>query len=250
MRLAEVASIEHDPASALDAGLRCLNCGHLAEGKFCPDCGQSTRRGVPTIWDLVSDALNAAFSYDAKLWQTLSILVRQPGKLTVDWVEGRRRRYIGPFQLFLGLEAVAFLAHRVFFSSNSTEIDLKTKALTIVGVVFTLGLAVINVRLKRKMVEHLVAGAHIWAMLMFVLSLAYIVIPVGSGALQRVGWVSAKFDLGTIITPLVQGVMVVYFPLALRRIYGLSLGVACIETVALFSLYRLVAFVIETYLFT
>ena len=248
-RLVEVDHREAAPTGPQQE-MQCPNCGSLVSGKFCSECGQSRHLAIPTLGELISDALNVFFSYDAKLWTTLRSLIADPGGLTVDWVEGRRKRSIGPFQLFITLEAVAFLAHRIFFSNNSTEIDQKTKALTIVGVVFTLGLALLNLRLRRKLVEHLVAGAHLWSMLMLVLTCTYLVVPVGTGALGRLGWISKLFDGGSLITPIVQAVMVVYLPLAIRRIYRLSLGVACAETVALFGLYKLVVVLIERYLFT
>lgn len=225
---------------------KCLNCGASVSSKFCPDCGQSTKIRIPGISDILHDTLGAIFSYDAKVWRTLGVLASRPGRLTVDFIEGKRARYLTPFQLFFWLQAAAFLSHKAFFSRNQLEIDLKTRALTIVGIIFILGLATLNARKERRFAIHLIAGTHLWSFLMLFLCITYTIVPICVGLLQALNLVPSHFDTGALLTPIVQVGMVIYIVPAIRLVYRLSWFYAIFETVALFGLYLGVATIIRT----
>jgi len=57
---------------------------------------------------------------DGKLWKTLAGLLLRPGFLTLEYLDGRRRRYIGPARLFLVASLVLFAVLR--FASESMEV--------------------------------------------------------------------------------------------------------------------------------
>jgi hypothetical protein len=46
---------------------------------------------------------------DSRLWRTLWYLISRPGFLTVEFLEGRRARYLPPLRLYLVLSVVLFL---------------------------------------------------------------------------------------------------------------------------------------------
>jgi uncharacterized protein DUF3667 len=46
---------------------------------------------------------------DSRLWRTLWFLISRPGFLTVEFLEGRRARYLPPLRLYLVLSVVLFL---------------------------------------------------------------------------------------------------------------------------------------------
>jgi hypothetical protein len=78
----------------------CLNCGTPVAGNFCGACGQSAH--VPrSIGHIFHDLVHGLLHVDSKGWRTLPMLVFRPGRLTRDYVEGRRARYVAPFALFL-----------------------------------------------------------------------------------------------------------------------------------------------------
>jgi hypothetical protein len=62
------------------------------------------------LWDQVSDAL---FSIDGRYLRTIRILIAQPGVLTVAYLQGQRKPYAAPLQLFL-------LANVLFFALQSS----------------------------------------------------------------------------------------------------------------------------------
>lgn len=86
-------------AKGASAG-ECLNCGTPVEGRFCPACGQPARVHR-TLGHVFEEFLHGVLHFDTKAWRTLPLLVFKPGKLTREYVYGRRARYIAPFALFL-----------------------------------------------------------------------------------------------------------------------------------------------------
>ena len=58
---------------------------------------------------------------DSRLWRTLWYLISRPGFLTVEFLEGRRARYLPPFRLYLVLSVVLFL---VASSVNHSKVAL------------------------------------------------------------------------------------------------------------------------------
>ena len=86
----------------------CLNCGELLSGQYCAACGQRARSGLISLWELVRDAFGDLFEIDSRLWQTLVPLLVRPGKLTADYLRGRRARFMPPFRTYLVLSLVFF----------------------------------------------------------------------------------------------------------------------------------------------
>jgi hypothetical protein len=94
------------PASGSSA---CLNCGAPLTGTFCATCGQRDIPPYPSVRELVVDAAAEFSGWDGRLATTLRDLVRYPGRLTHEFLEGRRVRYISPLRLYLVASLVYFL---------------------------------------------------------------------------------------------------------------------------------------------
>ncbi|MBT8103833.1 MAG: DUF4286 family protein [Gammaproteobacteria bacterium] len=87
----------------------CLNCGTRLRGQYCGVCGQRARNRLISLWELVSDAFGDLFEIDSRLWRTLIPLLARPGRLTRDYLEGRRARYMPPFRTYLVLSVIFFV---------------------------------------------------------------------------------------------------------------------------------------------
>ena len=87
----------------------CLNCGTVLGGQYCGSCGQRAASRLISIWELLRDAFGDLLELDSRLWRTLIPLVTRPGKLTRDYLEGRRARFMPPFRMYLVLSIVFFL---------------------------------------------------------------------------------------------------------------------------------------------
>jgi hypothetical protein len=106
-------SRENDESS-LDRVIICQNCGVPAPGKFCPQCGQETAREPRTVAEFFDGLIAQYVARDGQLWQTLSKLFFAPGALTVEYIAGRRARYLRPVQLYLMASVIVFSAVQFF----------------------------------------------------------------------------------------------------------------------------------------
>lgn len=86
----------------------CRNCGAHATGHYCTNCGQETRVALPTFGTFMREAAGRYVALDGRLWRTLFALIARPGFLTLEYLSGRRRRYIRPARLFLVLYLLLF----------------------------------------------------------------------------------------------------------------------------------------------
>ena len=89
----------------------CLNCQTQlkAEDKFCPACGQENKNLRIGFWELIIEFLSSNFNFDTKLGRTLVDLLVKPGKITKQFVAGKRVRYVKPVQMYLFVSFVFFL---------------------------------------------------------------------------------------------------------------------------------------------
>ncbi len=79
----------------------CPNRGVQLNGPFCASCGQHQRYLDRPLVELLGEALSSFISFDARLWRTLRILLLGPAKLTLEFLAGRRARYVHPLKLYL-----------------------------------------------------------------------------------------------------------------------------------------------------
>lgn len=85
---------------------------------YCPVCGERRLAARDlTVRGLFEQAFQAITSLDLRLLRTVGHLLRYPGLLTVKYVEGPRKSYVGPFALFL-LANVLFVAMEALTGSD------------------------------------------------------------------------------------------------------------------------------------
>ena len=89
--------------------LACRNCAAQAPLKFCPECGRETTLHPPTLGEFLHEFVGHYVALEGALWRTLRLLVTQPGRLTREYLDGRRRRYVLPLRLYLSCSFVFFL---------------------------------------------------------------------------------------------------------------------------------------------
>jgi Protein of unknown function (DUF3667) len=91
------------------ADTRCANCQTPLVGPFCSNCGQRHEPHMHSMSEFASETFESFTHADSRLWRTLWLLISKPGFLTVEFLEGRRARYLPPFRLYLVLSVVLFL---------------------------------------------------------------------------------------------------------------------------------------------
>ena len=102
-------------SAAESAASTCANCDASLLGQYCAQCGQRARDRMISVWELVKEASEILTSLDSRLWRTLGLLLFRPGRLTRDYLLGKRARYIPALRLFLGLSLLFFF----LFSLNT-----------------------------------------------------------------------------------------------------------------------------------
>jgi uncharacterized membrane protein len=107
---------------------RCKNCEAALLGRYCANCSQAADVHVPTTMELAHELLEGLTHSDSRLWRTLTTLWFKPGKLTEEFVAGRRVSYLPPFRLYLVLSVVFFLlASVVHINVVALKFDEATK---------------------------------------------------------------------------------------------------------------------------
>ncbi len=89
----------------------CFNCGHPFFGgeKFCPECGQENKEPKLTFGSFLHQIFNGFVSWDSRFWTTIIPLLIKPGKVSKEYVEGKRQRYANPFRFYLTISVLFFL---------------------------------------------------------------------------------------------------------------------------------------------
>ena len=87
----------------------CRNCGSVAPEQFCPRCGQETNEHLPTAREFAHEFILHYFAAEGRLWRTLGALLLHPGRLTLEYVRGRKRAYVLPLRLYLTTSVVFFV---------------------------------------------------------------------------------------------------------------------------------------------
>src|ERR1700722_17756278 len=97
----------------------CLNCGAALSGGFCAHWGQPADIHLPSTSELIHEALEGMTHSDSRLWRTLKLLCFKAGKLTQEFVAGRRATYLPPIRLYLVLSVIFFLVASLSHSHGS-----------------------------------------------------------------------------------------------------------------------------------
>jgi hypothetical protein len=96
----------------------CKNCDAILAGRYCANCGQRADVHVPSIRELVHEVLEGLTHSDSRLWRTLLSLWFRPGRLTEEFLAGRRAVSLPPFRLYLIISIAFFLIVSVSQSSD------------------------------------------------------------------------------------------------------------------------------------
>ena len=87
----------------------CLNCNFVVENKYCPNCGQENTETRQSFHYLFTHFIEDLTHYDGSFWKTIKALLFRPGRLTKEYLEGKRKKYVPPVKLYIFISFVAFL---------------------------------------------------------------------------------------------------------------------------------------------
>jgi hypothetical protein len=233
-------------AAETDTGA-CASCGARLGGEWCHACGE--RRLTPEQLSLrhtLREFSDDVFDVDSRAVRSLRLLLLHPGALTLEFIRGRRRPYLGPLRMYLTVFAVTLfvamlvpqtapqqpnrlvallkqMVHGIAVRRGMTDAAAE-KALEqtvaqhvtwlslLIPLVFAVFLFAFFHRRRRWFGEHLVFATHFGT---FNFLVALLLIPFQL-ALMRVGGPTvATVVAGVAIFPMFAWMMV-----AVRRVYG------------------------------
>jgi hypothetical protein len=89
----------------------CLNCGHTVEDVYCSHCGQKNIETEKKIFHVLGEFVSDYFHVDGKFFSSLIPLLFRPGRMTIEYNEGRRTKFIHPFRLYIFISIVFFFIY-------------------------------------------------------------------------------------------------------------------------------------------
>lgn len=98
----------------------CLECGEPLSGRFCSQCGAKNRPPLRPLHHWLRDLGRQVAVLDIRLLRTLPRLFFSPGRLTAEYVAGRRLAYTSPIRLYIAASAVVLA---VMSLSGVTDLD-------------------------------------------------------------------------------------------------------------------------------
>lgn len=88
------------------------------QGKYCNTCGQKQLNNDRSLSHLVGDLVNNLFFVDNRLWVSIKYLLFEPGRMTYEYLSGKRRKFMPPVTIFLFVNVI------YFFTSPLTDYSL------------------------------------------------------------------------------------------------------------------------------
>ena len=97
----------------------CKNCDNEFTGNYCNNCGQSAKDYDRPFSVLIVDAMANIWAFDTRLWTTLKSILLKPGEMAINYITGKRIRYMPPFRLYLFISFIFFMLLRISANSES-----------------------------------------------------------------------------------------------------------------------------------
>jgi hypothetical protein len=105
----------------------CLNCRHVVEQKFCPNCGQENTDSRKTFHHLFIHFFEDLTHYENAFWKTIKNLLFKPSTLTKEYLSGKRLSYLAPVRLYIFISFITFLLIALFPSHISDNLNKSEK---------------------------------------------------------------------------------------------------------------------------
>ncbi len=99
----------------------CKNCGNFFTGKFCNNCGEKVYTNKDrSVIHLLSEGFHFITHFEGSFFNTIVALFTKPGKFSLDYCNGVRKKYFKPMAFFLLLVVIYLLFP--FFDGLNTPV--------------------------------------------------------------------------------------------------------------------------------
>ena len=111
------------PQKRLAGSTQCLNCGTALKGPFCYYCGQPDKNFMRFFPALLREFMEDFLELDSRFTRTMKPLLFLPGKLTRDYLDGKRFRYTPPLRLYI-FSSMVFFILAAMLAGDAITIDV------------------------------------------------------------------------------------------------------------------------------
>ena len=101
----------------------CSNCGVQLAGMYCHKCGQSSKSMIKFFGEVVKELLDDTIGYDSRIKHSILPLLFKPGRITLDYIKGKRFYYVLPFRLYLITSLILILLVKAAANTDDLKFD-------------------------------------------------------------------------------------------------------------------------------
>lgn len=128
----------------------CKACGNAFDGNYCNECGEKVyTEKDKKLSHIFEEVVHFITHFEGSLFRTISTVFTRPGKLSLDYCNGIRKKYFKPISLFL-MSVVIYLIFPVFHGLNlklGTYMDREN------GTYYRMAAPVVSKKMKEKSID-------------------------------------------------------------------------------------------------
>lgn len=102
--------------------MKCRNCNSEVNTPYCPYCGQESSTSQLTYKALAQSLIMSFGTIDRGMIRTLIDLFIRPGRMSVEYIFGRRVTFFAPFQLLFIMATLYMIVY--FWSGESSDFSI------------------------------------------------------------------------------------------------------------------------------
>lgn len=114
------------PAQTPARGSVCHNCQTMLQGGYCHVCGQHAHNPLRSFRHAVEDVFESFWHVDGRIFRTVRDLL-VPGKISREYLDGHRVRYIPPLRLYVILSLITFFVAHFLTANMQGGFDVTTE---------------------------------------------------------------------------------------------------------------------------
>ena len=103
----------------------CQNCSTPLTGPFCAQCGQHAIDYHRGFHHLFHDLLENLFHFEGKFFVTVAWLLAKPGRITLEFLAGRRASQLNPLRFYIFVSVLFFLGISLLNHGHLIDIPRK-----------------------------------------------------------------------------------------------------------------------------
>lgn len=101
----------------------CQNCAAPLTGPYCAQCGQHDVDYHRSFHHLTHDLLENLFHFEGKFFASVAWLLARPGRLTKEFIAGRRMSQLNPLRFYLFVSVLFFLGLSLLNHGHIVDFD-------------------------------------------------------------------------------------------------------------------------------